>query len=519
MSENILHMSESSKKLMLIILDWRGIWADPQVSAIDQAKKPFYDSLIAKYPHATLVTHGESVGLPEGQMWNSEVWHMHIGAGRRIYQDLVKISKSFSNQTIYENPTFKETIEYAKANKKPIHLIGLLSDGGVHSHIDHIIGMSNACKNQWVEQVYIHACMDGRDTDPKSGIWFLQRALQDWSGKVASVIGRYYAMDRDNRWERIKEAYDLFVHGKGEETTDILQTMQARYDADQTDEFIKPIVCVENEKPVATIQDWDVVICMNFRSDRVREITKVLTQEELAGSDTTRELGMQPLQLHYLCMTPYDDTFQNLQVLFPKENVDQTLWEIISRAWKTQLHIAETEKYPHITFFFAWGEEELFEGEERILVPSPKVATYDLQPEMSAPVVTEKLLEYLWDKQPDMIILNFANADMVGHTGVFEAAVKAVEAVDASLAKIIPVVQQLGYEAILIADHGNADVMKNADGSVNTQHSTSPVPIVFVTQQEWVHLRDGALTDIAPTILARMGIQKPDVMTWESLVG
>lgn len=500
---------------MLVILDGRGVGNDPAISAIDQANKPFFDSLVAKYPHAKLVAHGEAVGLPAGQMGNSEVGHMHIGAGRRIYQELVKISKNFEDGTVRENKVFTDMIAYAIENNKPVHIMGLLSDGGVHSHIDHIVGMIETCKKEGVQHVFVHAWMDGRDTDPMSGKGFLEQLLNHCNGnvKLASVVGRYYAMDRDNRWERVKEAYDLLVYGKGEETTDVLQTIQARYDRDETDEFLKPIVCVENGAPVAMIQEWDVVICMNFRSDRVREITKVLTQSDMT------EYNMQTLGLHYVCMSPYDDSFHNLSILFPKENTIDTLWEIVAKSGKTQLRIAETEKYPHVTFFFTGGKEQQLEGEERILIPSPKVATYDLQPEMSAPVLSEKLLAYLGEKQPDLIVCNYANADMVGHTGIFEASKKAIEAVDAWLGKIIPVAQQAGYEIIIIADHGNAEVMKNPDGSPNTQHSTNPVPFLFITNDEKVVIRDGALTDIAPTILARFGIEKPEIMTGESLVG
>lgn len=517
--------TENHHKMMLIVLDGRGEWKNKSISAVDQANKPFYDSLIAKYPHATLITHGEAVGLPEGQMGNSEVGHMHIGAGRRIYQDLVKVSKSFEENSIVTNSVFKDLIAYAKENNKPVHIMGLVSDGWVHSHIDHIIGMSNACKNQGIENVYIHAWMDGRDTDPKSGKWFLQRVLKESEATLASVVGRYYAMDRDNRWERIKQAYDLLVHGIGENTTDILQTIENRYAIDETDEFLKPIVCVSDGQPVAKIQDWDVVICMNFRSDRVREITKVLTQDKQTSFGQTEafekvtELGMNALSLYYVCTTPYDDTFQNLPVLFPKEDVTETLGEIVASVGKTQLRIAETEKYPHVTFFLNGGREDVFVWEDRLLVPSPKVATYDLQPEMSAPIVTDKLMEYLQNKQPDLIVLNYANADMVWHTGIFDAAKKAVEAVDLCLSRLIPLAQEKWYEIILIADHGNADVMKNADWSVNTQHSMSMVPCVFVSNDNAVTVHDGSLVDIAPTILARMGIQKPEIMSWESLIG
>ncbi len=500
---------------MLVILDGRGVGSDPTISAIDQANKPFFDSLMVKHPHATLIAHGEAVGLPAGQMGNSEVGHMHIGAGRRIYQELLKISKNFEDGTIYENTVFMDMIAYAKEHNKPVHLMGLLSDGGVHSHIDHIIAMIEACKKEGIQQVFVHAWMDGRDTDPISGKGFIEQLLDhsDGTTQLASVVGRYYAMDRDNRWERVKEAYDLLVEGKGEPTSTILETIQARYNLWETDEFLKPIVCIENGAPVATIQEWDAVICMNFRSDRVREITKALTQSEIP------EYNMKPLPLQYVCMGPYDESFHDVDVLFPKENIDDTLGEIIAKAGKTQLRIAETEKYPHVTFFFTGGKEQQLEGEDRILIPSPKVATYDLQPQMSAPLLSEKLVAYMGEKQPDLIVCNYANADMVGHTGVFEAAQKAIEAVDAWLAKIIPVAQQAGYEIIIIADHGNAELMKNPDGSPNTQHSTNPVPFLFITTDEKVSIRDGALTDIAPTILARMGIAKPEVMTGESLVG
>jgi len=500
---------------MLVILDGRGIQENAEISAIAKAHTPFYDSLLKTYPHTTLVTHSEAVGLPEGQMWNSEVGHMHIWAGRRIYQDLVKISKAFKDETIYQNPVFQNSVTYALEYNKPIHLIGLLSDGWVHAHIEHTIDMIKALRRQGVQEVFVHAFTDGRDTDPRSGKWYLTTLLaacEKYGAKLASVVGRYYAMDRDNRRERVQDAYDLIVQWIGEPTHDIFATLEARYEAGETDEFLKPIVCIdEHDDPIACIEDGDVVINMNYRSDRAREITKVLTQTAIEGYD------MEPLDLEYVCMTPYDETFEDVAIMFPKDTLTQTLWEVISAAGKTQLRVAETEKYPHVTFFFSWGKEQEFPGEDRILCPSPKVATYDLQPSMSAPDIAEQVVAYLQKKQPDFIAINFANSDMVGHTWVFSAVVEAVETVDSCLEKVAAAAQEKGYEIIVIADHGNADIMKNPDWSPHTQHTLSPVPCILITEETGLHLQEGDLTDIAPTILARMGIERSETMTGKVL--
>ena len=463
---------------MLIILDGRGIQNDPSISAIAQAQTPHYDALRAAYPHTTLTTHGGAVGLPEGQMGNSEVGHMHIGAGRVIYQDLVKISKSFSDHTIAHNPVLTDAISYATAHQKPIHLIGLMSDGGVHAHIDHTIQMLDVLHAKGVPAVYVHAFTDGRDTDPHSGVKHIQRILDACTrtdAKLATVVGRYYAMDRDNRRERVEQAYNLLVDGDGEPTHDVVGLLQARYDAGQTDEFMEPIVCLDaNDDPIAVIEDGDVVICMNYRSDRAREITKALSQETIR--DEEHEIDMQPLDIEYLCMTPYDETFHDVAILFPKDALTETLGEVLERAGKTQMRVAETEKYPHVTFFFSGGHERLYQGEHRLLAPSQKVATYDLSPQMSAPDIVERVCTHLENDQPDFIVINFANADMVGHTGVFSAVVEAVEAVDACLHQVVTAAQSHGYEIIIIADHGNADIMRNPDGTPHTQHTLSPVP-------------------------------------------
>lgn len=501
---------------MLVILDGRGIQDNPDISAIAKAKTPYFDSLLATYPHTTLQTHSEAVWLPNWQMGNSEVWHMHIGAGRVIYQDLVKISKAFADDTIYDNTVFQELVRYAREYNKPVHLIGLMSDGWVHAHIDHTIAMIKALRNQWVVDIIVHAFTDGRDTDPKSGKWFIEKLLHActiYDAKLASLVGRYYAMDRDNRWERVEEAYELLVHGVGEPSRDVLATIQARYEGGETDEFFKPIVVTDNnDDAIATIEDGDVVICMNYRSDRAREITKVLTQTKIEWYD------MEPLDLEYVCMTPYDETFRDVEIMFPKDMLTHTLWEVLSAAGKTQLRVAETEKYPHVTFFFSGWKEAQFQGEDRILCPSPKVATYDLQPSMSAPDIAKEVVAYLDKKQPDFIAINFANTDMVGHTWIFNAVVQAAETVDNCLQQVAEKARGLWYDIIVIADHGNADIMKNDDGTPHTQHTLNPVPCI------WIHnhasgsaLKAGDLTDIAPTILAIMGIDRPQSMTGKIL--
>ena len=498
-----------NKKVLLIILDGWGITQDPKVSAIAQAQTPFMDSLLEKYPHARLYTSGENVGLPEGQMGNSEVGHMNLGAGRIVYQDLIKINKAIQDGSFFENEVLKQAFEYARKKHKAVHFLGLLSDGGVHSHIDHLKALVDMAKKYKVK-AYIHAFMDGRDVDPHSGINYLkeiQDYIKDTPVQIASVIGRYYAMDRDNRWERIKKAYDLLVKGEGKPARDVIKAVEESYKEGVTDEFILPIVHVdENGKPVGTIQPDDVVIFYNFRTDRGRELTQALTQRDFP------EYGMKKLPLYYVTMTIYDDKFKGIKVAYPKEDLKNTLGEIISKLGKKQIRIAETEKYPHVTFFFSGGKEKEFPGEKRILIPSPKVATYDLKPEMSANEVTEALLPEIEKESADLIVLNYANGDMVGHTGVFEAAVKAAETVDKNLQKVVNAALQHGYTVIILADHGNAENMINPDGSPNTAHTTNPVPVILIDKELKPELKDGILANVAPTILKIMGIKKPENM-------
>ncbi len=498
-----------SKKVILMILDGWGITQDPKVSAIAQANTPFMDSLLQNYPHAKLYTSGENVGLPEGQMGNSEVGHMNLGAGRIVYQDLVKINKAIKEGTFFNNPVLKEAFEYAKKNNKAIHLLGLLSNGGVHSHIDHLKALVDMAKKYNVP-AYIHAFMDGRDVDPHSGGQFLkeiQDYIKDSPVKIASVIGRYYAMDRDNRWERVKKAYDLLVKGQGSSAKDLVKAVEDSYKEGVTDEFILPIIHVDdNGKPIATIQPGDAVIFYNFRTDRGRELTKVLTQEDMP------EYDMKTLPLHFVTMTIYDDKFKGIKVAYPKEDLKDTLGELVAKAGKKQIRIAETEKYPHVTFFFSGGKEKEFEGEKRILIPSPKVATYDLKPEMSANEVTEALLPEIDKESADLIVLNFANGDMVGHTGDFEAAKKAAETVDKNVQKIVTEALKHDYAIIILADHGNAENMINPDGSPNTAHTTNPVPVILIDKNLKPDLKDGILANVAPTILKLMEIEKPKEM-------
>ncbi len=495
-----------SKKVILMILDGWGITQNPDVSAIAQADTPFMDALIKKYPHAKLYTSGENVGLPEGQMGNSEVGHMNLGAGRIVYQDLVKINKAIKDGSFFENKALTEAFEYAKQNGKAVHFLGLLSNGGVHSHIDHLKALVQMAKKYNVP-AYIHAFMDGRDVDPHSGIEFLKE-IQDYIKgtpvKIASVIGRYYAMDRDNRWERVKKAYDLLVKGEGKPATDLIKAVEESYKEGVTDEFIMPIVHVDdNGQPIGKIEPGDAVIFYNFRTDRGRELTKVLTQEDMP------EYGMKTLPLHFVTMTIYDDNFKGIKVAYPKEDLKDTLGELVSKAGKKQIRIAETEKYPHVTFFFSGGKEKEFEGEKRILIPSPKVATYDLKPEMSANEVTEALLPEIKKESADLIVLNFANGDMVGHTGVFEAAKKAAETVDKNVNKIVEEALKHDYAIIILADHGNAENMINPDGSPNTAHTTNPVPVILIDKDLKPELKDGILANVAPTILKIMGLSKP----------
>lgn len=499
-----------------MILDGWGIATNPEVSAIDKAKTPFVDNLYKKYPHSKLDASGLAVGLPEGQMGNSEVGHMNIGAGRVVYQDLVKINLAVENKELEKHPVLIEAFEYAKSKKKKVHFMGLVSDGGVHAHINHLKGLCDAAKAHNLTDVYIHAFTDGRDTDPKSGVHFLtelKEHLQHSSGQIASVIGRYYAMDRDKRWERVKIAYDALVNGEGEKSKDIIASILKSYSNDVTDEFIRPIIHVKNgSKPLATIEEDDVVICFNFRTDRGREITQVLTQEDF------EDFGMKKLKLHYITFTRYDESFKGVKVLFEKDNLNQTLGEVLEKHSKKQIRIAETEKYPHVTFFFSGGREKEFEGETRILCPSPKVATYDLKPEMSAYEIANKIKAELKKGQVDFICLNFANPDMVGHTGVFEAAVKACEVVDECTKEVIEQALENGYTTIVIADHGNSDIMVNEDGSPNTAHTTNLVPCIMVDDKDRLEVNDGKLGDLAPTILELIGIPKPDEMSGVSLL-
>lgn len=499
-----------------MILDGWGKSPDPKVSAIDNANTPFIDSLYTKYPNASLRTDGLNVGLPEGQMGNSEVGHMNLGAGRIVYQDLAKINVAVQNKTLQQQKVLLEAFEYAKANNKKVHFLGLLSDGGVHSHINHLKGLIDTSEEFGLKNVFIHAFTDGRDVDPKSGVNFVRDILnytQDTNVKLASVIGRYYAMDRDKRWERVKLAYDLVVNGLGEHSQDVIKSIQNSYDNDITDEFIKPIVVTDEQLiPVATISEEDVVVFFNFRTDRGRELTEVLTQFDL------HEYNMHKMNLYYVTMTNYDDTYKNIHVIYDKDNLNNTLGEVLQNNGKTQIRIAETEKYPHVTFFFSGGREEVFEGEKRILCPSPKVATYDLQPEMSAFDLKDALIPELQLQSTDFVCLNFANGDMVGHTGDFQAAIKACEAVDQCVKELIETALQNNYTTIIIADHGNCETMINPDGSPNTAHTTNPVPIILVGNDDKIGITNGVLADIAPTILDLMQIEKPEIMTGRSLL-
>jgi 2,3-bisphosphoglycerate-independent phosphoglycerate mutase len=465
-----------SKKAALIILDGWGIGDGTKSDAIKQAKTPYFDELMKSKPTSTLKTFGENVGLPEGQMGNSEVGHLNIGAGRVVYQDYAKINKMIAEDRLKENPELQAAIAYSVEHNKAFHLMGLVSDGGVHSHQNHLIAFIDILEASDVKKIYVHAFTDGRDTDPRSGvdsIALIQRHLEGKSAKLVSMVGRYYAMDRDQRWERIKLAYDLLVHGKGVKTTDFVLSAQQNYDKGLTDEFFEASVIADNE---GRIKKDDTVLCFNFRTDRCRQITTALTQQDFEA------FAMQKLPLYYATMTKYDDRFQGVHVLYDKDNLINTLGEVVSVAGKTQLRIAETEKYPHVTFFFSGGREQMFEGEQRIVVPSPKVATYDLQPEMSAAHVVSNVVNHLKEQHPDFVCLNFANPDMVGHTGVYDAIIKAVETTDSSLQQVASVAQELGYELIVIADHGNADKTMQADGSPHTAHTTNLVPCIYVVR-------------------------------------
>lgn len=499
-----------NKKVALIILDGWGHGKKDKSNAVFSANTPFTDSLYQKYANAELRTDGENVGLPEGQMGNSEVGHMNIGAGRVVYQDLVKINIAIREGEFQQNPTFKEAFEYAaKANKK-VHLLGLVSDGGVHSHIDHLVALTSIAKQYATVKTCLHAFTDGRDTDPKSGRGFIQafeKRNEAANVRIVSVCGRYYAMDRDKRWERVALAYNLLVKGEGEKFATADAAISAAYESDVTDEFIKPATIGETE----VIESGDVVICFNFRTDRCREITEALTQQDFP------DFGMKKISLKYITMTNYDDTYTNVEVVYDKDNLVKTLGEVVSAAGKTQIRIAETEKYPHVTFFFSGGRELEFDGERRAMVASPKVATYDLQPEMSAYGIVETIIKTTDEYPADFICLNFANPDMVGHTGVFEAVVKAVETTDNCLRLVVENLSNKGYSFVVIADHGNADFAVNDDGSPNTAHTTNPVPI-WIIDKDVNACASGKLADVAPTILNMMGIEKPVEMTGSSLI-
>ncbi|MXV15840.1 2,3-bisphosphoglycerate-independent phosphoglycerate mutase [Hufsiella ginkgonis] len=503
------------KKLALLILDGWGYGKNDRSNAVLKADTPFFDKLVATYPNSKLEASGEAVGLPAGQMGNSEVGHMNLGAGRIVYQELGRINKAVTDNELTTNPVLSEAFAYAKRENKPVHLIGLLSDGGVHSHIGHVSGLCDAAKAAGLDQVFVHAFMDGRDTDPNSGLGFiaaLEEHLAASSGKIASLIGRYYAMDRDNRWERVKMAYDLLVHGTGEAVSDLAAAVKKSYNEGVTDEFIKPIVKVGSDnRPLAVIRPGDVVICFNFRTDRGREITIALTQKAFP------DYQMEPLPLNYITMTSYDETFKDVQVVFRKDDLTDTLGEVLERNHRKQVRIAETEKYPHVTFFFSGGREQPFEGETRLMIPSPKVATYDLKPEMSAEGIRDAICREMKDNHPDFICLNFANPDMVGHTGSFEAVVKAVETVDHCAQTVVETGIGLGYSFIIIADHGNAEFMINEDGSPNTAHTTNLVPCILI-DSDYKAVRDGKLGDIAPTVLKILGIAAPEKMTGNVLV-
>ena len=505
------------RKVAVIIMDGWGHGLQPERSAIAQANVPFVKSLYSKYSNSELVTFGEDVGLPDGQMGNSEVGHLNIGAGRVVYQELLKVNIAIRDGLLARNPKLLESIKYCAENKKPLHLIGLVSDGGVHSHTSHLRAICDIAKANGLhtDQVFIHAFTDGRDTDPKSGLGYiseLSKFLSGSFGRIATVTGRYYAMDRDNRWERVKIAYDALVNGEGQTATDVVKAISYSYAAGVTDEFIKPIIATDEDgQPLAKITDGDAVICFNFRTDRCREITKALTQQDFPEQD------MKKLDLHYTTMTVYDHSFKNVANIFDNDDLSKTLGEVLAGLNKTQLRAAETEKYPHVTFFFNGGRETPFSGEERIMEPSPKVATYDLQPEMSAQALTDKVVKYINEKQPDFVCLNYANTDMVGHTGVFSAVVRAAETVSRCVEQVVTTCLAHGYSILLTADHGNADYMINDDGSPNTAHTKNLVPIFLIDTELKPEMHKGKLADIAPTVLKLMGVAQPAEMTGVAL--
>lgn len=506
----------NNQKTLLMILDGWGIGDGSKSDIVSTAPTPFIDSLMEKYPHSQLLASGENVGLPDGQMGNSEVGHLSIGAGRILYQDMVKITKAIRDKSLWEQPQIVKAYTYAKENNKKVHLIGLIGPGGVHALSSHMVALSQIATDMGLEDVFVHGLMDGRDTDPRSGYGFVEadlKALEGTNAKFASLIGRYFGMDRDKNYDRLKLAYDLYTEGKGEKSTNILASIQKSYDNGVTDEFMKPIVMVDdNDQPLATIEEGDVVICFNFRTDRLRQTTIAFTQEDLP------EFGMKTMDLQWYTMTNYKADFKGINVIFDKENVVNTMGEVVSKAGRKQIRIAETEKYAHVTFFFSGGREAEFEGESRILVQSPKVPTYDLQPEMSAPEIRDAIVPKLENGEADFVCLNFANGDMVGHTGVYEAVYKAVQAVDSCAKDVVEAAQKGGYDIMIIADHGNADNAVNADGSENTAHSLNPVPCIFVSDKQGVEIENGVLADVAPTLLADMGLEVPAEMTGKNLI-
>jgi len=504
-----------NKKVILMILDGWGITQEPKVSAVFNANTSYIDSLYDIYPNASLRTDGEHVGLPVGQMGNSEVGHMNLGAGRIVYQNLVKINMAVENKTLGKEKVLLEALAYAKENNKNIHFLGLVSNGGIHSHINHLKGLLDVAAENKAENVYLHAFTDGRDCDPKSGAYFIndiQEYMAKTTGELASITGRYYAMDRDKRWERVKEAYDALVNAKGVKSTDAVASIKESYENNVTDEFIKPIIMTDEEgNPKAKIEKGDVVIFFNYRTDRGRELTEVLTQQNFP------EFGMKTIDTHYVTMTNYDENFKGINVIYDTANIEDTIGEVLERAGKKQIRIAETEKYPHVTFFFSGGREAEFEGESRLLCPSPKVATYDLKPEMSAYEIRDAIIPELNKGEVDFVCLNFANGDMVGHTGVMEAAIKACEAVDECVKDVITAANENGYTTIVIADHGNCETMINPDGTPHTAHTTNPVPFIMV-DKDIKEIKDGVLGDMAPTILELMGVEKSPLMTGKSLI-